>query len=324
MRLAAITEAQVVKAFANYRYWLEKVSGEYAYITKPGYQYRPTGVVARDMKYFISNLANSTIVIAQWISETREIPSGKAKKLEMALRVLMSIKRGPNDPKAWWEKNVENVNFILETENWPEKSEEKVYVINGIRVHDSIHLPPQKLDITLKVIDSVTDRIKSHGYGQILYGDILIVGQLMKSNVLAWYYKESDNINIRPFLKVGMGVEHNLAHEIGHRQWYKFLSMEQQKAWRRHYTENSYRDFKWPEVGDVIPGTDHTIVKIEGLKFFVSEREYVDFRKLHEFYKWPTPYSSTSPEEFFAECFALYIYGKLDEPFKGWFEGLGK
>jgi hypothetical protein len=116
-------------------------------------------------------------------------------------------------------------------------------------------------------------------------------------------------------------------HEIGHRQWFKFLSGGQQKTWRAYYLQNSYQSMDMstvPKVGDIPPEFNQEIIKIVGLKFFVDDRRYLTFDDIKRLYTWPSHYSAASAEEFYAECFRLSIEGKLQEPFKGWFEGLGK
>ncbi len=76
-----------------------------------------------------------------------------------------------------------------------------------------------------KVVEVAAHQLQSHGLGKVCYGDVLISNTLMKSNVLAFYLLQKDEMFVRANLKgkEGAAVE-TVVHELGHRLMYKFLA----------------------------------------------------------------------------------------------------
>jgi hypothetical protein len=76
-----------------------------------------------------------------------------------------------------------------------------------------------------KVVEVAAHQLQSHGLGMVCYGDVLISNTLMKSNVLAFYLLQKDEMFVRANLrgKEGAAVQ-TVVHELGHRLQYKFLS----------------------------------------------------------------------------------------------------
>ena len=75
-----------------------------------------------------------------------------------------------------------------------------------------------------KVVETSAHLLQSHGLGQVCYGDVLISNTLMKSNVLAFYLIQKDELFVRANLrgKEGAAVL-TVLHELGHRLSFKFL-----------------------------------------------------------------------------------------------------
>ncbi len=88
----------------------------------------------------------------------------------------------------------------------------------------------------LKVVEIAAHQLTSHGLGKVCYGDVLISNTLMKSNVLAFYLLQKDEMFVRANLKgkEGAAVE-TVVHELGHRLMYKFLTS------KHHEIEQIYR-----------------------------------------------------------------------------------
>ena len=76
-----------------------------------------------------------------------------------------------------------------------------------------------------KVVEVAAHQLQSHGLGNVCYGDVLISNTLMKSNVLAFYLIQKDEMFVRANLrgKEGAAIQ-TVVHELGHRLMYKFLS----------------------------------------------------------------------------------------------------
>jgi hypothetical protein len=198
------------------------------------------------------------------------------------------------------------------------------------------------------------------GAGKAAYGDVFVVGKLQGHNTLAWYNFRDDNIYLRPLLKANMDATHSLAHEIGHRYWRKQVPREVQNQWARYHSGKRYErpdvmdqvkevmasirpgepvpvPIKgWERGGPpIIVGLENTSnpnraelvfemprgkkkgkqgrIRLMSIANFVGQQES---RKI----SFPTDYASTSPEEHFAESFALYAMKKLRGPHKENFE----
>lgn len=195
-----------------------------------------------------------------------------------------------------------------------------------------------------------------------LYGDTFIVGKLQGHNTLAWYNFRDDNIYLRPLLKAGMDATHSLAHEIGHRYWRKFVPREVQSQWVRYHNGKRYErpdvkeqtqevmrtirpgePFPIPVQGmkrggpPIIVGLENTdnprraavVVEMprgkkKGEQARIPLGRLIDFLMKQESRKisFPTDYASTSPEEHFAESFAMYAMKKLAGPHKENFQNI--
>jgi len=200
------------------------------------------------------------------------------------------------------------------------------------------------------------------GAAKTLYGDVFVVGKLQGHNTLAWYNIRDDHVYLRPLLKANLDATYSLVHELGHRYWFKDLPREVQSKWRSYHMGQGYGfpDVKEQvkEVLDTIRVGEPLPIPITGFSRggppIVVEAEKVDggrdmlFRfeiqrgsskgkqgqvrasRLYEFLRkqeatklsFPTAYASTSPEEHFAESFAMYAMKKLSGTHKEAFEKL--
>lgn len=102
----------------------------------------------------------------------------------------------------------------------------------------------------------LTAKLKSKGFGHLLYGPIVVVPDKMPGKVYnqqigkykdidaaAFYYPRQDMLvmNADEFLRdVGVGMR-LMAHELGHRQWYKFLDATQRNWWKGEYEERGFK-----------------------------------------------------------------------------------
>ena len=268
-----------------------------------------------------------------WVLETRAIPSGKAKQVELLARAFKAYAKAPGNVIGWWMKNRPLLNLLLDAEGWPEKSlgggegdVQEVLAVGPFTVHNTLHLTGEKLAATVSVIEGAVSALERAGsrLSKVLYGDVRVVGQLMKSRTLAWYLPNHDEVYLRPHLKVGRGEVHNLIHELGHRFWGRELDQGHHILWHREFDRIEGKGITVPKVGDVVPVkargyTDPVVVtKDEGYRYQLSSGGTIEKMRLVQFMRarnreesFPTPYAASKPEEYFAECFAMFVLGTL-------------
>lgn len=281
--------------------------------------------------------------VATWVVETRTIPKGKEKAVELAARLFTMANRSPKDIPTWWDKNEKHIHLLVEALSWPERTEgslQEKFSVGPFTVHNTLHLEEGKLQGTVSVIVKAMQKIKPfHKFNKVLYGDVFVVGQLRHSKSLAWYYNQDDTVYLRP-QKTSEKELVNLIHELGHRYWYKFLGAEAQRQWHSVYTILKRPvQVKLPEVGEplgvLVKGVDNPIVEsygrgnkgvpivtIVGGQVFSATGVLSILEAEATERKFPTPYSATSVEEFFAEAFAHYIVGDLSEDHRVSLEGI--
>jgi hypothetical protein len=274
--------------------------------------------------------------IARWIVETRSIPPGKAKAVELAARAV-EASRTKNIVK-WWAKNRRHIATILEAEKWPERGEsprevQELVKVGPFTVHNSLHLDDRKLDTIKSLLTQAETKLRRAGsdLARVLYGDVFLVGRLKQPRTLAWYYEAGDDVYLRPHLKVGRGELHNFLHELGHRYWTKFMSGTQKQAWAARHTELGIRrpQVSLPKPGDLLPvpikGAKETptIVKYETdlrgrILVVLSTGAKVSANSLwnlmeHEAMarSFPSDYAATKVTEHFPEAFAMHVLGTL-------------
>jgi hypothetical protein len=100
----------------------------------------------------------------------------------------------------------------------------------------------------LSKLEGLVRRFKQKGFGHLIYGSLLITSDNMKGSVFnvsdgAWhdinsagkYYRGKDYVLINAdHLKGSRGLE-IVAHELGHRQWFKFMDSTARKTWEGGY-----------------------------------------------------------------------------------------
>jgi len=148
--------------------------------------------------------------LVRWVLETRAIPPGKAKSVELMARSFLEYEptRPPRKIDSWWTKSRDGIHLLLETQGWPEKSldapteagVQEVQKVGPFTVHNTVHLEGKKLASTLEVIEQATAAVSRAGSkaSRVLYGDIRVVGRLLQPKSLAWYFVKDDEVYLRP------------------------------------------------------------------------------------------------------------------------------
>lgn len=267
--------------------------------------------------------------LADWVIQTRSIPSGKAKGIELAAR-LMQMSRAPKDIPAWYEKNSERLSLLQEATRWEDRASGEagenleVVQVGPFKVHNTIGANAKQLNEIKGLVESAARSLgTTFDFKKVLYGDVFVVGQLKQSETLAWYAVKADDVYLRSLAKKGRDDLQSLIHELGHRYWYKFTTADlKQRVHKLYYDLSNTRPNMPPlAVGDTLPvkvrGTKGpiTITGHEGQFYNLSTGGMV---KMYDVQKWlrtkavfPSLYSATDPDEFFAECFAFYTMGTL-------------
>lgn len=284
------------------------------------------------LKYDWIDLHAAGVAAAYWVVETRAIPQGRAKALEVAARLFTGTKRPPADVIAWWEKNQRHALLIADAFGWAEKAAggKEKFEVGPFQIHNTTHLEGTKLADTVAVIEGVVRLLKAHPkLSRVLYGDVFLVGQLRRARTLAWYFEDEDVVYLRA-QKPGLDEKINLLHELGHRYWSKFLKGDAPRQWRtRHYLlkNTDAPRVSLPKVGEPlgfpVKGDPNPVVKAykATMRGMVVELESGGGFKTDTVYdalsgqalakKFPTPYAMTNAEEYFAEAFAHYVVGDL-------------
>ena len=209
-----------------------------------------------------------------------------------------------------------------------------------------------------KMVVKINRLLKSKGMSRLIYGHIHVM-KTLTSNVGADYSEQRDSIRIRA--KNIKGIDNkfikNFIHEIGHREWYKFLGRNE-----RNEVNKKFRNTKTPsydelniEAGDILyyskaketyevkqkewnriivklinvesKRKQKSVGKLFGIKKDVlatGELEVLGKERKDTEYEsyFPTTYARKNVEEMFAEIFAYWVMNKLKEPAKSWLADL--
>lgn len=313
-------------------------------VSQESKQPRPNPYVLR--RYFIPVVEKGR-EMATWALQTRSIPSGQAKAMELAAR-LVALVRVPSNIISWYDTNRTKLNFLLETLTWPEKSDGSkgkgdvdLATVGAIKVHNTIGANPKKFQELQDLVRSAVRVISPvRDFKKVIYGDVYVVGQLRQATTLAWYSVKEDEVYLRNLAKKGIDDLYSLIHEYGHRYWFRFASPLTKSNIAMLYSKlaTEARRVRVPDlkVGDILPvpvrGTVPPLVitNITTSKYVVKPKKLpigvlpksdmmVSISAVESILKrqavtgkiFPTMYSMKNVEEFFAECFAGMVLGRL-------------
>ena len=291
------------------------------------------GVLSRAMVPVI----HSGRPLAEWVIQTRAIPAGRTKDVELAARVIGSMRKLPRDIPQWYDNNNVHLGLLLEAATWGDRSTGtsaggEIATVAPFKVHNTIGADAKQFkEIQGLVKSAVTSLNTTRDFKKVLYGDVFVVGQLRQSRTLAWYSVQEDDVYVRSLAKKGFDDLHSLVHELGHRYWFKFATAGQKKAVHTLFVALSYASSpRMPKAGDTLPvplrgvKVPPVITKQEGLFYHLSTGGRVKVLDVMKILKvtanFPTQYSSKNVDEFFAECFAFYTLGRLKPDLSAKFE----
>jgi hypothetical protein len=88
----------------------------------------------------------------------------------------------------------------------------------------------------LQVFDKAADKLRPKGFGNLLYGDVHLVGGSEAKGWAGMYRAATDTILLNVEAAHRFDDVFTLVHEFGHRHWFKKLSEGQREAYEDHYS----------------------------------------------------------------------------------------
>lgn len=187
-------------------------------------------------------------------------PLDAALLYEVQKSLIALLKRKGGKSPKWDEIQAEKEQRRLEREELEEKREQRAqspekFRFEGFNVVNA-GLVSDELGKVLGGIEKAARRLKSKGFGHLLYGPLIIVSQKLEGKVFdvgiaaykdvkagAQYFIGSDLVvvNADTFVRAVGDSMKTLFHELGHRQWFKFLSPGQRKEWLGKYEARGFR-----------------------------------------------------------------------------------
>lgn len=256
--------------------------------------------------------------IAPAIVQNKVLTPKQVKIVEAVSRAAAASRT--NDVGKWFQKNLENFKAILAMKSLPDRSSTSgsdTFMVGPFTFHNTIHADKSVIAVTSLLMEDGWKYLSREPKLKVVaYGDIFLVGNMLQSNTSAWYNIQKDDVYLRPLKVTTKGNTHSLLHELGHRHWYKFLDSKQKDAIRTLYFRLSYARNEGLRVGDVLPVEirgfpNPVVVKVDSSAYWLNDKDRVSKSKIDKYLNYPSAYASKTVEEFYAECFAFYLMGKL-------------
>lgn len=312
------------KIISYYRMTLARFQATFAeYGTKPHTEL----ILSRDLV----PVFNAARPLVEWVLQTRSIPPGKAKGIEMVARLFE--KKIPKGIAPWYEKNKDRFPLLLEAAEWPERSSESEIAKAGpFTVHNTIGATSEQFKEIVGLVDQADRALHVLDFKKVAYGDVFVVGQLKQTRTVAWYNIAEDDVYVRSQAKKGIDDLRYLLHELGHRYWFKFMPVTGKALIYKLYGDLKYArvPVELPKVGEPIPmefweePNPPTVTKIDHKFIYFSDGKGIKIDAYRKFVQidavFPSRYSATNEAEFFAECFAFFALGQLKPELKERFE----
>ncbi len=273
--------------------------------------------------------------------QEREITAANAKAFEKASQVLLVSDYKPRKNivwSNWYEKVKAAIGVVQRVLTAPSKTADNKFLVGPFEVVNSVGKSSADLAPLVKLLDVVVQKVKQlpvSGLERVLYGRVMLTGQIKKNaRLAAWYDIAEDQLWVRVG-KYDLDFLHTVIHELGHRWWRKFASKSVKSAWEQHHLVMGFGSVEIPRlhVGDPLP------IQVKGVKgnpVIVAETgKYWEidakdskgrpilldrmsvYDAMHNNAKrrlFPTLYSSTDAEEHFCEALGLWALGDLKEP----------
>ena len=237
----------------------------------------------------------------------------------------------------------------------PDELEDDAILYKGTKLHFPDNASKRLKDATFSIVDELDNFMTKHNLTKLVDGNFRI-GQISKKNTSGYYEITNGWVMLsQKYILAGVSL-YTIIHELAHK-WYYTDKLGQ--TIRDKYVEllrsgqrySSYPDLRNGEKVKFSPSSKNR--KFKGMDMVVREvkptetRAYVpdldrmvtiptdmfmareiitsddfdvDMVNVNQWF--PTPYSMTDHEEWFAECFVTYIYGTATPEVTKWFDNL--
>lgn len=276
--------------------------------------------------------------------ESKVCPTSDAKAFGRVAKLLTKSQRAPNKPYAWWVQYKDDLSCLLNLERWKDKSEEEgtglIETVSGFKlINEAPKLSAKDYELVKTDFTKAVRLIEGSGVihaSNLSYGNCIIVPEIEKASVLAFYRIKDDSLYLKSKTKDRASLIQTIIHEIGHRLWFRFLDEQQRKSWKAWHQQclSARAEITMPAVGDVftIPvrgyGTNPIVTKVFADRYYLNGEEVKFFpgKVIREYLKtlanFPSNYASVSAEENFSESFAFYCMGTLKDTHRDNFKTL--
>ena len=274
------------------------------------------------------NLHNGLLILLQGIHSNSQVPKDISQDLTKAVKFFS--KRVPSKDYYRWESEAQDhITKVIDALLLPESKQGTQ--VGPFTLINGAHATQKEIEVATQALSHAATLIQTHslrGMGQILYGDVHIVGKLHKPSIQAWYFQKADNISIVKRKTIDKEFLWSLLHEIAHRYYIRYADATDIEDWQK-YHQYLKATTTLPKVGDKLYGVvgEPIIVRYEDGKAILDSGKYLtpqDMKKISLWNQYPTAYAATDPSEHFSEAFAAYCFNKLKLEAKVVFEGIWK
>jgi len=214
--------------------------------------------------------------------------------------------------------------------------------VGNFLVHNNSGFPPEVIDRISFALRLASKEISSSGFGYVLYGDVYIEGNVGSGWAAAWYNIDNDYVVFRADIaKVDDKVIHDIAHELGHRLWFRFPERIRKDYYKRlyNYKKRSIEPPKPLPGQEYVFDEDHKLIVrdtftylnkkthnmskgvslyvVQGAEEFPTEMSVRKFNKYFRLWSakykgvFVSSYASRDEQEDFAEMFAFMVMDQL-------------
>lgn len=293
-------------------------------------------------------VANSVLRGGYWVLQTRSIPGGRFKALEMVIRCLEGLASQrwdytPEEVMAWRDAHGHRLRLLHEATGWGERTlGRQMADCGGIVVHNTAGVSAERFRVIQAQVADVSGAIRAMmDHHKVLYGSLYLAGQILPLPEFktreAWYDIDRDDIYFRG---AHQDTRLRVAHELGHRYWYHFMDQSRRDRVETLYGtllhESAQMSLPTLHVGEISPipldnkGTRPTVTEVTQASVSFDNgwrmsRQSIE-RSLAEEVGvgtlFPSWYSRKDVLEFFAECFAHDVVGGLPHGLRERWDGI--
>ena len=293
-------------------------------------------------------IANSVLRGGYWVLQTRSIPVGRFKALEMVIRCLEGLASQrwnytPEEVMAWRDAHGHRLPLLHNATGWGERAFGRQMVdCGGIVVHNTAGVSAERFKVIQTQVADVSRAIRAtRDHHRVIYGSIYLAGQILPLPEFrmreAWYDIDRDDLYFRD---AHQDTRRWVAHELGHRYWYQFMDQPRRDRVETLYgillRESAQMSLPTLHVGEIFPiplddkGTRPTMTEVtrSSVSFengWTMSRRSIERTLAEEMgvgTLFPSWYSRKNVSEFFAECFAHDVVGGLPQGLRDRWDGI--